>query len=208
MIFDFCCRGNRVTSVLISAGSPEAVSVQEGRRGARGPVFCILLGVGTGTWAEPPRGPSHPPAQQPDRDRRRIGGQSLLLSFLLSQTRLKSHTGMDTPFLPSSCGFFFFLGSSLPAHEAVGSRDRNKTLWLAESYRVKTTPSSRELGPPWPFSKSPKRAFPWSCKSCQHPCWGPGVTVVCVLPVSRPSPRQPHAHPHLSPFLRSHLLCQ
>ena len=97
-----------MTSVLISAGSPEAVSVQEGRRGARGPVFCILLGVGTGTWAEPPRGPSHPPAQQPDRDRRRIGGQSLLLSFLLSQTRLKSHTGMDTPFLPSSCGFFFF----------------------------------------------------------------------------------------------------
>ena len=42
-----------MTSVLISAGPPEAVSVQQRRRGARGPASCVLLGVGTGTWAEP-----------------------------------------------------------------------------------------------------------------------------------------------------------
>lgn len=149
-----------MTSVLISAGPPEAVRVQERRRGARGPACCVLLGVGTGTRAEPPHGPSCPHAQQPGCDRRRTGGQSLLLSFLLSQTHLKSHTGMDTPFLPSSCGFFFFfLGSSLPAHEAVGSRDRNKTLWLTEPYRVKTTPSSRQLDPLWPSSESPERGL-------------------------------------------------
>lgn len=104
-------------------------------------MLCVLLGVGTGTQAEPPHGPSRPPAQQPGRDRRRIGGQSLLLSFLLSHTRLRSHTGMDTPsFLLLVVSFFSWGVVCLPI-EAVGSRDRNKTLWLAESYRVKTTPS-------------------------------------------------------------------
>lgn len=92
----------------LAPGPPEVASVRGVHRGERGPALCVLLGAGTGTRAEPPRGPSRPPAQQPGRDRRCIGGQSLLLSFLLSQTRLRSHTGMDTPFLPSSCGFFFF----------------------------------------------------------------------------------------------------
>lgn len=90
----------------LAPGPPEVASVWGVHRGERGPVLCVLLGVGTGTRAETPSWTSCPPAQQPSW---RIGGQSLLLSFLLSQTRLKSHTRMDTPshFLLLVVFFFF-----------------------------------------------------------------------------------------------------
>ena len=126
-----------------------------------------------------------------------------MLSFLLSQTRLKSHTGMDTPFLPSSCGFFFFfffLGSSLPAHEAVGSRDRNKTLWLAEPYRVKTTPSSRQLCPLWPSSESPKRGLSLELQVMSASLMGPSRDHgVCLARLPAESPLASRSPARLTP---------
>ena len=95
----------------------------------------------------------------PGRDRSLIGGRGLLFSFLLSQTNTSEVTHRNGHSLPS---FFLprgFVSWGAACREAVGSKDRNNILWLAVSYRVKTTPSSRQLDPLWPSSKSPKRGL-------------------------------------------------
>lgn len=122
----------------------------------------------------------------PGRDRSLIGGRGLLFSVLLSQTNTSEVTHRNGYSLPS-----FFLPRGLVSwgaacREAVGSKDRNNILRLAVSYRVKTTPSSRQLDPLWPSSKSPKRGLPSNCKSRQHPCPRPYVT----WRVSPTSPRR------------------
>ena len=96
--------------------------------------------------------------------------------------------------------FFFFLGSSLPAHEAVGSRDRNKTLWLAEPYRVKTTPSSRQLCPLWPSSESPKRGLSLELQVMSASLMGPSRDHgVCLARLPAESPLASRSPARLTP---------
>lgn len=117
-----------------------------------------------------------------------------MFSFLLSQTNTSEVTHRNGYSLPS-----FFLPCGLVSwgaacREAVGSKDRNNILWSAVSYRVKTTPSSRQLDPLWPSSNSPKRGLSLELQVTAASLPAPLWDLVCVSYVSPPIPRWPQTH--------------
>lgn len=140
----------------IRAGPPDAIGARRGAwgtgldRGAR-PVLP------SGRPVHLPRSLVPRPRPPPKAQRRR---RLLRFSVLLSQINT-SEVALERvlpSFLLLASGLGF-LGSRLLAREAVGSRDRNKILWLAEAYRVKTTQCPRQLDPPWFSPKPPPRGL-------------------------------------------------
>ena len=141
LVSDFCCRGDGVTNV-VRAGPPDASLAARMQPGA--------------PWACPV---ARPPAS--GRDRRLIGGPSPPWFFPEPNKHELGHTaGVDAVFLPSLCPVGGFSRSSLLAHEAVGSEDRNSSLWSAEFYRRRAAPSSGHPDPSRAFLKALKRPLP------------------------------------------------
>lgn len=109
-----------------------------------------------------------------------------MFSVLLSQTNTSEVTHRNGYSLPS-----FFLPRGLVSwgaacREAVGSKDRNNILRLAVSYRVKTAPSSWQLDPLWPSSKSPKRGLSLELQVTAASLPAPLCDLACVSYVSPP----------------------
>lgn len=157
--------------------------------------------------------PVHLPRSRVSRPRLRSKAdrrpKSIVQFFAEPDKHVLSHT--QEWVLPSFllCALWVgFLGSSVLAREAVGSKDINNTLWLADPYHVKTPQSSRQLDPLWSSSESPQRGLPlklqvmaWSLPTPLCDC------AVCLLCVPLRA-HQPHARLHFKRLLRLHPLHQ